>query len=155
VTLAALALTLTLFRPALAGPVLICKMYEIGNTKSLPWGGAEWRSVKSDYDINRLVEDTLALLTPDMPVLARMETLRRATIYAVWARHDREVNYTKRNDNAAQELFSRLMNNSKRSAFESASKKPDPLRMFDAGFFIESWKQAQGADGKMPFDFDG
>ncbi len=155
VALIALALSLTLFRPALAGPVLICKTYEIGNAKSLPWGGSEWRSVKSDYDINRLVEDTLALLTPDTPALVRMETLRRATIYAVWARHDREVNYAKRNDKAAQYLFQRLMNYSKRSAFESASKKPDPLRMFDAGFFMESWKQAEGHGGNKPVDFDG
>ncbi|MGH9766465.1 MAG: hypothetical protein ACREAB_03445 [Blastocatellia bacterium] len=155
VTLAALALTLSLFQPALAGPVLICKTYEIGNAKSLPWGGSEWRSVKSDYDINRLVEDTLALLTPDAPVLARMETLRRATIYAEWARHDREVNYAKRNDNAAQELFSRLATNSKQSAFHAASRKPDPLKLFDAGFYVESWKQAQGHGGKKPLDFDG
>src|SRR5262245_27779876 len=125
-----------------AGPVLICKNYEIGAAKSLPWGGSDWRSVKPDYDINRLVEDTLALLTPETPVIVRMETLRRAVIYAAWSRVDREVNYAKRNDNAAQELFARLMGNSKQSAFQSASKKPDPLKLFDAGFFLESWKQA-------------
>jgi hypothetical protein len=75
-------LLLALVRPAPAGPVLICKNYEIGAAKSLPWGGSDWRSVKPDYDINRLVEDTLALLTPDTPVIVRMETLRRAVIYA-------------------------------------------------------------------------
>src|SRR5215468_11820370 len=138
-TLIVLGLTLTLIRPALAGPVLICKSYEIGAAKSLPWGGSDWRTVKPDYDIDRLVDDTLALLTPETPVIARMETLRRAVIYSVWARVDREVNYAKRNDYAAQELFSRLVGNSKQSAFQSASKKPDPLKMFDAGFFVESW----------------
>src|SRR5262245_683608 len=131
-----LGLLLTLVRPAPAGPVLVCKNYEIGAAKSLPWGGSDWRSVKPDYDINRLVEDTTALLTPDMPVIARMETLRRAVIYAAWSRVDREVNYSKRNDNAAQELFSRLVGNSKTSALQSASKKPDALKMFDAGFFV-------------------
>ncbi len=147
---------LTLVRPALAGPVLICKAYEIGNAKSLPWGGNDWRSVKSDYDINRLVEDTLALLTPDTPVIVRMETLRRAVIYSAWSRVDREVNYTKRNDNAAQELFSRLVTTGKRAAFESANKKPDPMRMFDAGFFVESWKHAYvDSSGVKPPDFDG
>jgi hypothetical protein len=154
--LVALILTLALNQHALAGPVLICRTYEIGNAKSLPWGGSDWRSVKADYDVNRVVEDTLVLLTPDTPVLVRMETLRRATIYAVWARVDREVNYTKRNDNAAQELFSRLVTSGKRAAFESANKKPDPLRMFDAGFFVESWKQAYAdGSGRKPVDFDG
>src|SRR5215475_3189583 len=122
-----LGLTLTLVRPAMAGPILVCKNYEIGAAKSLPWGGSDWRSVKSDYDINRLVEDTLALLTPDTPVIVRMETLRRAVIYSEWARVDREVNYTKRNDNAAQNLFSRLVGTSKESALQAATKKPDPL----------------------------
>jgi hypothetical protein len=87
--LIALGLTLTLVRPTMAGPVLICKNYEIGAAKSLPWGGSDWRSVKPDYDINRLVEDTQALLTPETPVIIRMETLRRAVIYAVWSRVDR------------------------------------------------------------------
>jgi hypothetical protein len=154
--LVAFGLALALVRPALAGPVLICKNYEIGAAKSLPWGGSGWRSVKPDYDINRLVEDTLALLTPETPVMARMETLRRAVIYAVWSRVDREVNYSKRNDTAAQELFSRLVGVSKQSAFQSASKKPDPLKLFDAGFFVESWKQAYvDGSGNKPVDFDG
>ncbi|HEV2667451.1 MAG TPA: hypothetical protein VG324_21225 [Blastocatellia bacterium] len=151
-----LCLLLTLVGSAPAGPVLICKNYEIGAAKSLPWGGSDWRSVKPDYDINRLVEDTLALLTPETPVIVRMETLRRAVIYAAWSRVDREVNYARRNDNAAQELFARLMGNSKQSAFHAASKKPDPLKLFDAGFFLESWKQAYvDGSGKKPADFDG
>jgi hypothetical protein len=154
--LVTLGLLLALVRPAPAGPVLICKNYEIGAAKSLPWGGSDWRAVKPDYDINRLVDDTLALLTPETPVIVRMETLRRAVIYAAWSRVDREVNYAKRNDTAAQELFSRLMGNSKQSAFQSASRKPDPLKLFDAGFFVESWKQAYvEGSGKKPADFDG
>jgi hypothetical protein len=154
--LIALGLTMTLVRPAMAGPVLICKNYEIGAAKSLPWGGSDWRSVKPDYDINRLVEDTQALLTPETPVIIRMETLRRAVIYSVWSRVDREVNYAKRNDNAAPELFSRLIGEGKRSAVQTANKKPDPLKLFDAGFFVESWKQAHvDGSGKKPVDFDG
>src|SRR5688572_7031831 len=154
--LIALGLALALVRPAAAGPVLICRTYEIGASKSLPWSGSEWRAVKSDYDINRLVEDTMALLTPETPVIVRMETIRRAVIYAVWSRVDREVNYAKRNDNVAQELFSRLVGDSKQSAFQSATKQPDPLKLFDAGFFVESWKQAHiDGSGKKPVDFDG
>jgi hypothetical protein len=147
---------LALVRPAMAGPVLICKTYEIGAAKSLPWGGSDWRAVKPDYDINRLVEDTVALLTPETPVIVRMETIRRAVIYAAWARVDREVNYAKRSDKAAQDLFSRLVVGGKQSALQSASRKPDPLKIFDAGFFVESWKQAYvDGSGKKPVDFDG
>jgi len=38
-------------------------------------------SGQEQYDVSRLVPDTLALLTPSAPVLLRMETLRRATLY--------------------------------------------------------------------------
>src|SRR5690349_19265087 len=69
---AALIISLAaLQQPALAGPPLICHPIEIGNAKSLPWAGKEWRDVKRDYDLNRLVPDTLALLTPEAPVLVR------------------------------------------------------------------------------------
>src|SRR5262249_104478 len=91
-----------------AGPPLICHPYAIGNAKSLPWGGTEWRAVKSDYDLNRLVEDTLALLTPETPLIVRMETLRRATVYAVWAKRDKEVGYQVKDVKIADDLLTRL-----------------------------------------------
>src|SRR5438128_8750374 len=78
---------------ALAGPPLICHPFEIGDAKSLPWAGSAWRAVKVDYNINRLVDDTLALLSPETAPLVRMETLRRATVYCVWAMRDYKVGY--------------------------------------------------------------
>jgi hypothetical protein len=140
----ALAVAMMVNQVAQAGPVLICHPYEIGNAKSLPWAGTEWRSVKSDYDTSRLVEDTLALLTPDTPVIVRMETLRRATIYAVWSSRDHEVKLAAKNDRIAGQLLDRLMARVKQSA---TGGKPDTLAMFDAGYFIESWRNgaAKGA----------
>src|SRR5207245_7417655 len=69
-------------RPALAGPPLLCFPFEIGAAKSLPMGHGAWHDIDSKYDVTRLVDDTLALLSPDAPVKVRMETIRRATIYA-------------------------------------------------------------------------
>jgi hypothetical protein len=145
-----LAVAMMINPAALAGPVLICHPYEIANAKSLPWVGNEWRSVKSDYDVNRLVDDTLALLTPDTPVIVRMETLRRATIYAVWAPRDPEVKLTNKNDKVAGQLLDRLMVRLKQSA---SANRPDTLAMFDAGYFIESWKNSN--DGKSAPQIDG
>lgn len=141
---ALLAVAMSVNQVAQAGPPLICHPFEIGNAKSLPWAGSEWRAVKSDYDINRLVGDTLALLTPDTPVIVRMETLRRAAIYAVWAQRDSEVKLATRNDKVAGQLLDRLMTRLKQSA---TGGKPDTLAMFDAGYFIESWRQATDAKG--------
>jgi hypothetical protein len=51
---------------------------QIGEAKSLPWGDPRsWKAGAQDYDIDRVPADAQALLTPETPVLARMETLRR------------------------------------------------------------------------------
>ena len=112
---------------AQAGPPLICHPFDIGTAKSLPWGdGQGWDRARSDYDLKRLVAGTLALLTPDTPVVVRMETLRRATVYAA---KDRAI---------ARELLGRLMER----ASEAESKgKSDALALFDAGYLAESYKQ--------------
>ena len=70
-------------RPALAGPPLLCHPFDIGAAKSLPWSGASsWFDGQAGYDIKHLADDTVAILTPAAPVIVRMETLRRAAIYA-------------------------------------------------------------------------
>ncbi len=140
----ALGILLTLIvmgcaEPAVAGPPLICHAIEIGEAKSLPWAGPDWRDVRKDYDVNRLVGDTLALLTPDTPVLVRMETLRRATVYAMWSRIDREVGYKVTNEKVADELMTRLMDRVKEAM--RANQSP-ALALFDAGYLMESYKQA-------------
>ena len=74
------------------------------------------------YDVQRLTPDTLRLLTPSTPVLARMEIMRRATIYAS---QDRKV---------AIALMTAVLDRAK--AVPEASR--DPLPWFDAGYLIES-----------------
>ena len=70
--------------PALAGPPLVCFPYDIGTARSLPWDaqGHAWKGMRADYRVSQLTGDTLALLTPTTPVIVRMETLRRAALYA-------------------------------------------------------------------------
>jgi hypothetical protein len=79
----ALAFTIVcVARPALAGPPLLCEPFAIGSAKSLPMGTGSWRAMDPKYDVTHLVEDTLAILGPSTPIAVRMETLRRAAIYA-------------------------------------------------------------------------
>ncbi|MBL8877572.1 MAG: hypothetical protein JNG88_00505 [Phycisphaerales bacterium] len=66
---------------AYGGPPLLCHPYEIGDAKSLPWGGGAFDRNKK-YDTAELIPDTLALLGDQTPLLERMETVRRAAIYA-------------------------------------------------------------------------
>jgi hypothetical protein len=125
--------------PALAGPPLICHPFEIGSARSLPWRGEQWRDVAADYDINRLVDDTTALLAPETPVLVRMETLRRATIYAVWSKADRKVGFSAAGSNAADELLARLV---ARAHEHNRDARIKALALFDAGYLVEAYREA-------------
>src|ERR1700730_4317968 len=112
---------------AQAGPPLICHTIEIGQAKSLPWIGHNWNlSGGENYDTKNLVSDTLNILTPDTPVLVRMETLRRATLYA------------RKDPLAAKELLARLH---ARATSAESSGHPDALAWFDVGYLAEAYKQ--------------
>jgi hypothetical protein len=134
-----LATVMCLASVAQAGPPLICHTIEIGQAKSLPWISHSWNlSGGENYDVKNLVRDTLEILGPDAPVLVRMETLRRATLYA---RKDPLV---------AKELLARL--HARATASES-SGHPDALAWFDAGYLAETYKQWLGQN--LPHMTDG
>lgn len=117
---------------AQAGPPLICHAIEIGNARSLPWISHNWNlSGNETYDMRNLVRDTLDILGPNTPVLVRMETLRRATLYA------------RKDPVAAKELLSKL--HARATAAES-SGHPDALAWFDVGYLAETYKQWIGQE---------
>jgi len=116
-----------------AGPPLICHPVDIGGAPSLPWGsGPGWNTPQSGYDHTRLVTDTLALLTPSAPIRVRMETLRRATVYAM------------DDPNRGRELLARLEERARDAGFG----KGGALALFDAGYLIEAYKQARIITGR-------
>jgi hypothetical protein len=125
--IALVAAVLCLASVAQAGPPLICHTIEIGQAKSLPWIGHNWNlSGGENYDTKNLVTDTLDILAPDTPVLVRMETLRRATLYA------------RKDPLAAKELLARLH---ARATSAESSGRPDALAWFDTGYLAETYKQ--------------
>jgi len=124
---ALLAAVLCFAMVAHAGPPLICHTIEIGKARSLPWISPSWNlSGSENYDTKNLVKDTLEILGPSTPVLVRMETLRRATLYA---RSDRF---------AAKELLARLHD---RATSAETAGHPDALAWFDVGYLAETYKQ--------------
>jgi len=122
-----------------AGPPLICHAIDIGDAKSLPWISHSWNlSGGESYDTKNLVRDTLEILSPDTPVLVRMETLRRATLYA------------RKDPVAAKELLARLH---ARATSAESSGHADALAWFDVGYLAETYKQWIGQN--MPHMTDG
>jgi hypothetical protein len=120
----AIAGALLLAGTALAGPPLICHAIDIGGAQSLPWTSTGWNlSGHENYDLSRLVPDTLALLAPSTPVLVRMETLRRATLYV------------QQRTSVAMDLLLRL-------DARTRENPKDALAAFDVGYLAECFKQA-------------
>jgi len=123
-SLVALAAVVFFATPALAGPPLICHPFEVESGKLIAWGtGSGWNTPDRSYDIKKLVADTNAVLTPDSPILTRMENMRRATIYAM------------RDPVLAHELLKTVMS-------RALATTSDSRAWFDAGYLIESYKQA-------------
>lgn len=120
--------------PAQAGPPLLCFPIEAQGAPSLPWGGDGWHERRTDYDRSRLAGDTIALLDTQAPALARMETLRRAVLYA-------------RDDAAAAgALFDALRARASRQGDAQALA----LARFDLGYATAAFRQAEHAS-KWPW----
>ena len=120
VTSSALLFTLAVAAPVFAGPPLLCHPFDIGNARSLPWDGSKaWFQGAAGYDVSGLLADTEAILTPSTPVIVRMETLRRAAIYAS---RDRQV---------AERLLAKL---TERARASEAAGHADALAFLDAAY---------------------
>lgn len=129
---------------AMAGPPLVCQPFDTAGAPSLAWGGPRWNQSRVGYDLRNLSTDTEALLTPNTPVIARMETLRRAAIYA------------SRDAAIARQLLHRL------NARIARANSPDSqsLARFDTGYFAETLQdviraQSYGMPGVANADTKG
>ena len=122
---------------AFAGPPLICHAYNIGTAPSLP-AGTDRFGTSSNYDRSRLVTDTLELLTPKTSILVRMETLRRAAIYATGNLRTWDgQKYTNVDRELGAALAAKLRERT--TTGDTASRT---LAIFDLGFFSETLRQS-------------
>jgi hypothetical protein len=112
--------------PAYAGPPLLCHPYDIAQAQSLPWDGSSWSNGLPGYDIQHVVADTEALLTPSTPVIVRMETLRRAALYA------------SQDGKVASALLDRMLN---RARSAEAAGHPDAMAFLDAAYVSEAFRE--------------
>ncbi|RPJ49754.1 MAG: hypothetical protein EHJ95_08290 [Methanobacteriota archaeon] len=108
-----------------AGPPLVCFPFETDHSQSLPWGGSGWHETRPDYDTAKLAADTLSLLQPETPVIARMETIRRSALYGI------------RDQQAAKSVIEAL-----KKRMQGAKGEAAALAQFDLGYFVETYKQA-------------
>jgi hypothetical protein len=136
VTLFAAALVIALPSISEAGAPLICHPFQTSGAELLPWGsGPGWNTPDPRYDVQRLPADTLRLLSPHAPVLARMEVMRRAVIYAA------------KDPQVADRLLAAVTGR--------VTDTPNPIALFDAGYLIESFKQAAHIHGRKVTTADG
>lgn len=126
--LAVALLVLAFAVPAFAGPPFVCHPFDIGSAKSLPSDSTSWLLVRRDYDIQHVAADTEALLTPTTPTVVRMETLRRAALYASL---DRAV---------AEKLIAAMMSRVERAEQGGQSMA---AALFDAGYVVEALSEIE------------
>jgi len=126
--------------PATAGPPLLCHPFDIGAATSLPWDGSRafWQG-RADYRVADVVSDTESLLGPAVPVIVRMETLRRAAIYA------------SAHADLAARLHASLEARVRRS---QGSGRADPLAIFDLAYLTETYRQIADLD-RFTSEFQG
>ena len=140
----ALVLVAALASPALAGPPLVCFPFDIGTARSLPWApDTGWKGTRSDYDVSKLTKDTTSLLSSSTPIVVRMETLRRAALYAT------------RDAAVAKDLLDQLNQHAREAR---GNGRPRALALFDAGYLIEVYKQVgpiSAKTGELATSLDG
>jgi len=115
----------------MAGPPLLCHPFDTAGAPSLAWGGPGWNQARADYNLRSLSVDTEALLKADTPVIARMETLRRAAIYA------------SRDATIARQLLTRLGTRIARAG----TPQSQALARFDSGYFAETLQEVVRLQG--------
>jgi len=113
---------------ALAGPPLICHPFVTdAGAPLLPWAeGQSWRLPDRGYEVAGLVADTLELLSVDAPIFARMENMRRGTIYA------------EADPKVARALLYAVL---ERTRTAPPGARSEALAWFDAGYLIETYRQ--------------
>jgi hypothetical protein len=117
---------------AVAGPPLICHPFVTAEgAQLLPWvPSRNWYSPDRHYRVENLTADTLRLLTPEAPLLSRMENLRRATLYAS---ADSQV---------GTELLLALL---ARAETPATDARAAALAQFDVGYLVETYRQLDQA----------
>lgn len=116
---------LALATSLVAGPPTVCHPVQTpAKANLIPVG--ENLAPDSSYDRERLIADTLKILTPDQDVLVRMEALRRATLY---------VNT---DDQLAFHLWAALQ---ARVLKSEAAGTSDAMAWFDAGYLAQTYAQ--------------
>ncbi len=114
---------------------------DIGDAKSLPWGDPRsWNGLAPGYDIAQAPGDALALLTPEAPVLARMETMRRL------------IAYSERDPRIAYQTLAAL---TIRAREADTAGKADVFASFDLGYFFEACRQAKWLRTELLGDMNG
>ncbi len=127
-TLALLAVVAGSAPVASAGPPLICHPFVTDAAAPLlPWApSGDWYAPARGYEIADVKADTLKLLSPDASLLARMENMRRAAIYA------------DRDPVVAGALLGAVL---ARTKSPPADPQAAALAWFDAGYLVETYRQ--------------
>jgi len=142
---ALLALAPVLILPApvsgSSGPPAICFPLEIGEARSLPWGGASPFEPDPSYPQDRLVTDVVSLLEESDDGLVHAETLRRAVLYLTQAGERGGVQARVRQLELVSALQARALGAELAAAQGSIDAQVRALAWLDVGYLLGAFDQ--------------
>ncbi len=143
------------------GPPAICFPLEIGDAKSLPWGGGPFAR-PSDYAVKNLAADVHRILDGSAETIVHMETLRRAAIWIGLGAPDegksksgieKTIAWQRERLLASLRARARALNEFLSMPGDQAPQgRSLGLALFDLGFFLGALGQIDGgslADGEV------
>jgi hypothetical protein len=141
-TLTAAAHGAALPSDALLGPPAICVPFDIGTAECLPWKEGAF-GIDPDFDLATLNEEVSRLLDGNDSTFVHMETIRRATIYAIGFGREKDKLSLAQKKLGAESLISMLRARAlaPHLAAKPATQAQTAPRLFDLGFALAALEQ--------------
>lgn len=149
--LSTLLLVLASAPPASAppvGPPAVCFPLDVGDARTLPWGGAGAFEVDRRFALERLVPEVVAVLARSDEALVHAETLRRAVIYVTEGKRG-DAGALQRRAELVQALQQRALEAELAAADGAIAAHARALAWLDLGYVLGALDQ-MGVGGLAP-----
>jgi hypothetical protein len=128
---------------SVAGPPAICFPLDIGEARSLAWGGDDAFDADPDFPREKLVAEVVAVLDASDDALVHAETLRRAVIYAAGGHGKKDPATRARCAELVQALQTRALDAELAASKQKIEDHERALHWLDLGFALGAYDQME------------
>jgi len=128
---------------SVAGPPAICFPLDIGEARSLAWGGENPFDSDPDFPREKLVAELTSVLDGSDDALVHAETLRRAVIYATGGHGKKDAATRARCAEVIQALQARVVDAELAASQQKIKPEERALCWMDLGFALGAFEQME------------